>query len=290
MKPLTLRDIAPRALYAELRPAYRAEIIALKRHRRVAVGDRITVVFENRETLRFQVQEMCRVERLDDPAAVQHEVDVYNELVPPDNGLSATLFIEIPELDQIKAELGRLVGIDEHVSLWVGDERIPALFDEKQRDEERISAVQYIRFRMEPEQAAAIDDPGVPVRLSIDHPNYRHEALLGEATLASLAADLRGDAGSLLPEERLAGGVAAGVELVEESGRVHTLHVAAGHWVVEPLEPAPLQLAESDPELALELQRAAEALAAAVVSEGRATPRIALELAGDRPRWHVLAS
>jgi hypothetical protein len=289
VKPLTLRDIAPRALYAELRPAYRAEIIALKRHRRVAVGDRVTVVFENRETLRFQVQEMCRVERLDDPAAVQHEVDVYNELIPPQNGLSATLFIEIPDLDRIKAELNRLVGIDEHVALHVGDERVPAHFDKKQMEEDRISAVQYIRFQLDAEQAAAIGDHGIPVRLAIDHPNYRYETLLAEPTRASLATDLRGDASSLLPEEHLAGGVAAGVELVEEAGRIRTLRVAAGHWVVEPLEPAPLQLADPDPELALELLRAAETLAAAVVSESQATPRIALDLAGDRPRWHILA-
>lgn len=290
MKRLTLRDIAPRALYAELRPAYRAEIIALKRHRRIAVGDRVTVVFENRETLRFQVQEMCRVERLDDPAAVQHEVDVYNELIPPENGLSATLFIEIPELDRIKAELDRLVGIDEHVALEVGDERVAALFDEKQMDGERISAVQYIRFQLNAEQAASIGEAETPVRLSIDHPNYRHETLLTAPTLASLAEDLRGDAATLLPEERLSGGVAAGVELVEEAGRIRTLRVATGHWVVEPLEPAPLQLADTDPELALELQRAAETLAAAIVAESQATPRIALELAGDRPRWHIVTA
>lgn len=289
MKPLTLSDIAPRALYEELRPTYRAEIIALKRHRRVSVGDRVTVVFENRETLRFQVQEMCRVERIDDPAAVQHEIDVYNELVPPPGGLSATLFIEIPELDRIKAELDRLVGIDEHVALHVGDERVPARFDEKQMEEDRISAVQYLRFQLDDEQAAAMGDPAIPVRLAIDHPNYAHEALLGEATRASLAADLRGDAPSLLPEDRLGGGVAAAVDVLEETDRIRTLRVAAGHWVVEPRGPAPLRLADAEPELALALLRAAEDLAAAVVSEGGSTPRVALELAGDRPRWHVLS-
>jgi len=289
VRPLELGEIVPRQRYEGLRPDYRARIIALKRDRRVPVGDRVTVVFENRETLRFQVQEMCRVERLDDPAAVQHEVDVYNELIPPQNALSATLFIEIPELDRIKAELDRLVGIDEHVALHVGDERVPALFDEKQMDEDRISAVQYIRFQLDAEQAAAVDDPAVSLRLAIDHPNYRYETTLSESTRASLATDLRGDASSLLPDDRLAGGVAAGVELVEEVGRIRTLRVASGHWVVEPLEPAPLQLADADPELALELLRAAETLAATVVSESQATPRIALEQAGDRPRWHVLA-
>jgi hypothetical protein len=289
VKPLTLADIAPRTLYDELRAAYRAEIIALKRHRRVPVGDRVTVVFENRETLRFQVQEMCRVERIDDPAAVQNEIDVYNELVPPANGLSATLFIEIPEPDRIKAELDRLVGLDEHVTLHVGDEPVPARFDEKQMDEDRISAVQYIRFQLDPEQAAALADPAVPVRLAIDHANYRHEALLGEETRASLVSDLRGDAPSLLPEDRLKGGVAAWVDVVEETERIRTLRVASGHWVIEPRERAPLQLSQGDPGLALELLRAAEDLAAAIASEGHATPRVALELAGDRPRWHVMA-
>jgi hypothetical protein len=133
------------------------------------------------------------VERIDDPGAVQRELDVYNELMPGEGELSATLFIEIPELSRIKEELDRLVGIDEHVSLVLGDEAVPARFDPKQREADRISAVQYIRFALGPEQRARFADPAVPARLRIDHPAYRHEAPLPPAVRASLAADLRGD-------------------------------------------------------------------------------------------------
>jgi len=143
VRPLTLDEIADLDTYERLRPRFHERVVALKRDRRVPVGERVTAVFENRETLRFQVQEMCRVERIADPRKVQQELDVYNELVPGENELSATLFIEITDLESIKPELDRLVGLDEHVSLWIGDERIPASFDPKQMEEDRISAVQY---------------------------------------------------------------------------------------------------------------------------------------------------
>ena len=193
MKPLTLDEIAGRRTYEALRPEYRERIIALKERRRVTVGDRVSLVFENRETLRFQVQEMTRVERIDDPAAVQQELDVYNELMPGEGELSATLFIEIPELSRIKEELDRLVGIDEHVSLVLGDEAVPARFDPKQMEADRISAVQYLRFALDAGQRARFADPAVPVCLRIDHPRYRHETPLPPEVRESLAADLRGE-------------------------------------------------------------------------------------------------
>jgi hypothetical protein len=280
VKPLTLADIAPRARYESLRPDFRLKVIDLKDRRRVAVGDRVTLVFENRETLRFQVQEMCRVERIDDPRAVQHELDVYNELMPPPGGLSATLFIEIPELHTIKAELDRLVGLDEHVSLCLGDAAIPAVFDAKQMEEERISAVQYIRFDLDDAQRSGFADPDVPVLLRIDHPNYRHEAPLTPRNRKSLLADLRGECPELMSEEDLAGGVAECVQLLEESETVRVVQVAPGHRIVEPRSQAP----EGDA-LELELLHTAQRNAAELGPEAR----IEIESAGERPRWHVRA-
>ena len=198
MKPLTLHDLLPPDRFAELRPSLRDAVIAHKRDRRIAVGDRVTMVFEDRETLRWQVQEMCRVEQLRAPAQVQQELDVYNQLMPGEGELSATLFVEITDSARIRAELDRLIGIDEHVSLHVGDEVVPARFDPKQLEEERISAVQYLRFRLTPEQIARFSDPAVPLRLAVDHPHYAAEALLDAASRRSLALDLRGGAPPLL--------------------------------------------------------------------------------------------
>ncbi len=284
MRPLELREIVPRQHYEGLRPDYRARIIALKRDRRVPVGDRVTVVFENRETLRFQVQEMCRVERIDDPAGVQDELAVYNELVPGERELSATLFIEIPDLGQIRSELDRLVGIDEHVHLRIGDERVPARFDPKQMESDRISAVQYIRFQLDAGQAARFADPALPVALAIGHPSYRHATALEPATRAGLAADLQGECPPLLEVgEGMESAPTPAAETAGERIRVRTL--GPGHVVVEPSEPAraPSVLATHDPELLGALAAEAERRAAAAGPE----TRIEIETGGDRPRWHV---
>ncbi len=169
-------------------------MIDLKRRRRVAVGDRVTLLFENRETLRFQVQEMLRVERIRAGDAVQAELDVYNELMPGPGELSATLFIEITDTARIKPELDRLVGLDAHVSLVLdegADERAArATFDPRQRDDERISAVQYVRFPLDLGLQAALADPAVRARLRIDHPAYRCETELSPPLRAQLLADL----------------------------------------------------------------------------------------------------
>ncbi len=142
MKPLVLEEIVDREKYAELRTSYRTAVIDYKRSRRLAVGENITLLFEDYETLRFQVQEMVWVEGIALPEKIQHEIDTYNELMPADHELSATLFIEITEAAKIRAALDRLIGVDEHVSLIVGDEHeaieIDAQFDPKQMEEDRI--------------------------------------------------------------------------------------------------------------------------------------------------------
>jgi hypothetical protein len=111
MRPLQRDEIVDRERYEALRSGYREAVITHKRHRRMAVGDRVTLVFEDRETLRFQVQEMLWVERISEPEKIQHELDVYNELMPADRELSATLFLEITDPGAVRPELDRLVGI-----------------------------------------------------------------------------------------------------------------------------------------------------------------------------------
>lgn len=190
MRRVGLDDLVGLARYEKERALWRQRVIEVKRHRRVAVGDRVTVVFENFDTLLFQVQEMIFVERISDIDRVRDECAVYNELLPGERELSATLFIEITDPARIAPELNRLVGLDEHVALDVGGMMVPASFEPGRSREDRISAVQYLRFALSPAAAAALATPGTPVDLRIGHPGYRASTRLAEEQRASLAADL----------------------------------------------------------------------------------------------------
>jgi hypothetical protein len=186
---LTRADILGPRLYAPVRDDLRKRVIELKRDRRVAVGDRVSLVFENRDTLRLQIEEMLRAESIQEDAAIQAEIDVYNALMPDEGSLSATLFLEVPRDEDAKAALHRFIGLDEHVLLVVGDQRVRAAFEPGRQEGDRISAVQYIRFPLDASTRSALSQPGTPVAVEIDHPNYRHVTPLSEASRASLAAD-----------------------------------------------------------------------------------------------------
>jgi len=193
VKPVDPSEILDLTAYEKIRPDFLKQIIALKKPRRISVGDRLTFIFENRDTVIFQVQEMTRAERTVDENEIATEVRIYNELIPGDHELSATLMIEIPKSEEIRSELDRLVGIDEQVILEIGDAQVRADFDEKQFEEERISAVQYLRFRLGSGLSARFVDPAVPVVLRVDHPHYTESAKVEGASRASLAADLQAD-------------------------------------------------------------------------------------------------
>jgi len=293
MRPLDPAEILDLDSYARLRPDYRRRVIEYKRGRRLAVGDRVSLLFEDRETLRFQVQEMLLVERISDPEKVQHELDVYNELVPGDAELSATLFIEVGEPGQIRAELDRLIGIDEHLLLLVGEgasaQAIRAGFDPRQLESDRISAVQYVRFALPAEAVTGFCDPGVRARIRVDHPAYEQEVDLPPAVRASLVATLTREPGSLLPSP--AASARAPDELEFETPRVRVLRAGGSpdHWIVEPHPPCSLLSAEPEllAELALALQRAVARLA-----DRHGAVRVeAAKLARDLPlRWHLTAT
>lgn len=193
MRPLTRADIRGPALYAGFRDDLRKRIIALKKHRRISVGDRVTLVFENRHTLIFQVEEMLRAESITEPDKIQQELDVYNELMPTADSLSATLFLEVPPLADARAELDRLIGLDEHVILHIGDHPIRAAFEEGRGTDERISAVQYTRYPLSDEARAALCTQGTRVAIEIDHPHYSHITECSDEVRASLAADFADD-------------------------------------------------------------------------------------------------
>lgn len=190
MKPIVLSDIKGPAIYAGIRDDFRRRIIEIKRHRRLEIGDRVSLVFENRHTLLFQIEEILRVEHIREAAKIQDEIDVYNQLLPTEDSLSATLFIEVPADADARVELDRLIGLDEHLILHVGPHAIRAEFEAGRSTDERISAVQYTRYRLPPEARAALATPGTAVAMEIDHPNYRHRVAATDEMRASLAADL----------------------------------------------------------------------------------------------------
>lgn len=189
MKRITRADIRGPVLYPGFRDDLRKRIIELKKPRRVIAGDRVSLVFENRHTLIFQIEEILRAESITGDAQIQAEIEVYNALLPTDDSLSATLFIELPPDADKRAELDRLIGLDEHVILHVGPHAIRAEFEPGRSTDDRISAVQYTRYRLSPEARAALLTPGTRLALEIDHPRYRQRVELSEETRASLAAD-----------------------------------------------------------------------------------------------------
>jgi len=193
MKGVAREQLLDLTAYERIRPEFLERTIALKRPRRISVGDRLTFIFENRDTVLFQIQEMLRAERQVKEEKIQDEIAVYNELVPGADELSATLMIEIPEQKQIRSELDRLIGIDEHVILDVGGEAVRATFDPKQFESDRISAVQYVRFPLGSALARKFREPELPAALRVEHPNYRHSTPLTGESRRSLLADLCSD-------------------------------------------------------------------------------------------------
>lgn len=191
MELLTPNDIANLHEYELERPDFRSRVIALKSRRRVPLGPLMMLVFENRDTVRFQIQEMLRVERIVQPDKVQHEVDVYNELLPGPGEVAATLFIEITEQPRIQEILDGFIGLDEpgRLALTVAGERYPARFAPGQSREDRISAVHYIRFPLGEAGRRALVG-GKTAALEVAHGDYRARQVLPEETVEELIRDL----------------------------------------------------------------------------------------------------
>jgi hypothetical protein len=198
MQKIELSEIRNLVEYEKVRDEARRRIIELKRNRRVSVGPNLTLLFENRETVLFQIHEMVRTERIVDDAKIQEEVIAYNALIPDPGELSATLFIELPELihmsqEQVRVTVNRFQGLDRGgVTLQIGSHAMPARFEEGHSSEEKMAAVHYIRFAV-PDEAATLLSTGAPVRLVVDHPSYQADADVPPAVSAELAKDLGQD-------------------------------------------------------------------------------------------------
>jgi len=191
MKKITKNEILSLEQWQKVRPMLRPLFIHEKERRRLAVGSHLSFLFENTATLWYQVEEMIRSEQLKDDAAIQHEIDTYNELIPARGEISATLLIEFVEAKERDAALRRLVGIEKHLSLKLGDRKVPLIFDERQMSSERVSSVQFVRFDvgMEPDAFLSLAMEG-KVALQADHPNLGAEGRIGGDLARSLAEDL----------------------------------------------------------------------------------------------------
>ena len=194
-RSIAIGDVLNFFEYEKVRDDRRRRVMEQKRVRRVAVGRYLSFLFENRDTVLFQIQEMCRVERITDDARIQDEIDVYAAQLPRRGELSATMMIEIADKDQIKPVLDRFMGIDAgaHVWLQIGREfAVAGEFEAGHSDEEKgkLAAVHFVRFRLSEEARRAFAD--APVFLVVDHPAERTRAPLGEETRAALLQDLRG--------------------------------------------------------------------------------------------------
>ena len=196
MRKLTIADIADARAYERERETLRAHVLELKRRRRVAVGTIVSVMFESRETMRYQVQEMARVERIFTDDGIQQELDVYNPLIPEPGQLCATVFIELTSDDQMREWLPKLVGIEGALLFRLPGLAAPintvrgivrAEHAEQLTRDHVTAAVHYVTFQFTLQQVAAFTDG---VALEIDHPAYGEAVVLSAATVAELFGDL----------------------------------------------------------------------------------------------------
>lgn len=191
MKQVERSELLGLGAYEEVRPRFRERVIALKARRRLELGEHMSLVFENHDTVLLQIQEMLRTERISDERAVAHELETYNDLVPPAGGLSGTLFIEYDDKDERARMLGRLATLRDHVHLRLGDRRVTARFTVQFGEEmERLPAVNYLAFAPGQEAATALRDGAVQCAIEIDHPDYPLQVALPAPLREELARDL----------------------------------------------------------------------------------------------------
>ncbi|MEW6312449.1 MAG: DUF3501 family protein [Pseudomonadota bacterium] len=193
MPKITRDSLLTLEAYAKARDAMRAHVIAHKKNRTLHLGENVTLVFEDEVTMRYQIQEMLRAEKIFDKEGIQGELDAYNPLVPDGGNWKATMMIEYADVEQRRIMLARLIGVEDRV--WVavdGQPRVYAIADEdlERENAEKTSSVHFLRFELGASMIAALRQ-GAALAVGIDHPAYRAELAVVPATVrASLLADL----------------------------------------------------------------------------------------------------
>ena len=192
MKTLSASTLMNIIEYEKVRHTYRQDIIAYKKNRRISLGPNVMLTFENEKTLTFQIQEIMRAERLVRDEQIQEEVDVYNTIMPPENGLSATLFIEVVEEAKIRPVLNKFIGLTDRQSLYldINGEKIYAEFEQGREEENKISSVHYVQFQFSSEQKNNFTDSESKIKLGIDYKDYKYTETVPEGLQRSLCEDL----------------------------------------------------------------------------------------------------
>ena len=179
--------------YSKFRKSHKAEVLAHRKLRSVHLGEHITLQFESETTIRYQIQEMLRIEKIFEEEGIQQEIDAYAPLVPEGSNWKATMLIEYPDVNERKRELARLIGVEDRMFIEVeGHPRVYAIADEDldRENEEKTSAVHFVRFEFDAATKAALK-AGAAAKLGCDHTNYPAHAQIAEDALASLAGDLK---------------------------------------------------------------------------------------------------
>jgi hypothetical protein len=191
--PITADSLMSLEAYSKARKDIKAQVIPHRRLRSVALGEHITVQFEDEKTIRYQIQEMLRIEKIFEADGIAQEIEAYAPLVPDGTNWKATMLIEYPDPHERKRELARLIGVEDRLFIEVeGQARVYAIADEdlERENDEKTSSVHFVRFEL-PAAARAAVRAGAGVRLGCDHPNYPAHVSISPETLASLAGDLR---------------------------------------------------------------------------------------------------
>jgi len=189
---LTRDDLYSLEKYAQIRPEFRARVMAHKKNRQVALGAHATLYFEDRLTMQYQVQEMLRAERIFEPDGIQEELDAYNPLVPDGGNWKATFMIEYEDVDERREALARLKGIEDE--MWVevaGFDKVFAVADEdmEREDETKTSSVHFLRFELTAPMVAALKG-GAGLSMGTDHPDYVYQVQVAPSVRDSLVSDL----------------------------------------------------------------------------------------------------
>ena len=192
MKLLRQIDLMNIIDYEKVREKYRINIIKYKKRRRISLGPNITITFENRKTMKFQIQEMMRAERMVHDRQIKEELDIYNSLLPNKNGLSATLFIEVTTHTQSRSVLNQFIGVTvgNNIYFQIGDQKIYAQFEEGREEEDKISSVHYLQFDLDEKPMTDFLDDGIAVAITIDYNDYQYSEILSKTMRSSLIEDL----------------------------------------------------------------------------------------------------
>ena len=178
--------------YEKVREKYRKDIIDYKKERRLSLGPNITITFENRKTMKFQIQEMMRAERMVHDRQIKEELDIYNSLLPEKNGLSATLFIEVTKETQIHSVLNKFIGLTVGNNLYfqIVEQKVFARFEEGREETGKISSVHYLQFDLDEKNITDFLNDGIAVAITIDYNDYQYSEILTKTMRSSLIGDL----------------------------------------------------------------------------------------------------